>query len=134
MSSRAFLSAGAIEALRHMKETREINTVVLRRADPAGALVVEVEANLTHEELLQALPDGEPRLVVHELSFASREGARRHEQLLILWQPTAAGGGETDNYAAAFASLKDCLADARVHLIAERTDQLEYRKLVALVG
>ncbi|MGW7099699.1 cofilin family protein [Streptomyces sp. NPDC054838] len=135
MSSRVFLSAGAIEALRHMKETREINTVVLRRADVAGALVVEVEANLTHEELLQALPIGEPRLVVHELSFASREGARRHEQLLILWLPTAAGGGgQMESYAAAYASLKNCLGDARVHLTAEHTDQLEYRKLVALVG
>ncbi|MFJ8567619.1 hypothetical protein [Streptomyces sp. NPDC093514] len=133
MNSRALLSAGAVEALRHMKETREINTVILRRADAAGALVVEVEANLAHEELIQALPDGEPRLVAHDLSFASREGARRHEQLLILWQPTAADGGETRN-AAAYASLKDCLADARVHLIAERTDQLEYRKRVALVG
>ncbi|MEV0987894.1 hypothetical protein [Streptomyces sp. NPDC049949] len=134
MSSRVCLSAEAMEALRHMKETREINTVVLRRADLAGALVVEVEANLTQEELLQALPVGEPRLVVHELSFGSREGARRHEQLLILWQPAAAGGGQMDSYAAAYAALKDCLADARVHLIAERTDQLEYRKLVALVG
>lgn len=56
--------------------TREINTVVLRRADLADVLEVEVEANLTHEELLQALPAEEPRLVIHELSFASREGAR----------------------------------------------------------
>ncbi|MGW6993339.1 hypothetical protein [Streptomyces sp. NPDC054946] len=71
-----------IEALRHMKESREINTV--RRTDTTGALVVYVEAEPTHEELLQALPVEEPRLVVHELSFATREGARRHEQLLIL--------------------------------------------------
>ncbi|MGW7030491.1 hypothetical protein ACWGFX_25435 [Streptomyces xanthophaeus] len=39
-----------------------------------------------------------------------------------------------ESYAAAFASLKDCVADARAHLIAERTDQLEYRKLVTAVG
>lgn len=117
-----------------MKENREINTVVLRRADLAGALVVEMEANLTHEELLQALPVEEPRLVVHELSFASREGARRHEQLLIFWQPTAAYGGGLEGYAAGFASLKDHLADVRVHLTAEATDQLDYRKLVTLVG
>ncbi|MET9634962.1 hypothetical protein ABZY83_00805 [Streptomyces virginiae] len=134
MNSRVSLSQGAIEAFRHMKETREINTVVLRRADLAGALVVEVEANLTHEELLQALPVAEPRLLVHELSFASREGARRHEQLLILWQPTAADGGQRDSYAAAYALLTGRLADARVHLTAERPEQLEYRKLVAQVG
>ncbi|RST03733.1 hypothetical protein EF904_20630 [Streptomyces sp. WAC05950] len=118
-----------------MKETREINTVVLRRTEPENALVVEVEANLTHEELIQALPVEEPRLIVHELSFASREGARRHERLLILWQPSAAdGGGQEAGYAAAYASLKDFLDDVRVYLTAEHTDQLEYRKLVALVS
>ncbi|MGW6986859.1 cofilin family protein [Streptomyces sp. NPDC054946] len=129
------LSDGASEALRHMKETREINTVVLRRTDPGNALVLEVEANLTHEELLQALPLEEPRLVVHELSFASQDGARRHERLLILWQPTAAeGSGPEAGYAAAYSSLMEFLADVHVHLTAERTDQLAYRRLVALVG
>lgn len=101
MSSRVSLSEGAVEALRHLKETREINTVVLRRADLADALEVEVKANLTHEELQQALPAEEPRLVIHELSFASREGALRHEQLLILWQPAAAGGAQRESYAGA---------------------------------
>ncbi len=133
VSSLVHLSEGAIEALRHMKETREINTVVLRRADVAGALVAEVEANLTHDELLQALPAEEPRLVVHELSFATREGARRHEQLLIFWQPAAASGQE-EGYTAGYTALKDFLTEAHVHLTAERTDQLEYRRLVALVG
>ncbi|MFE1546339.1 hypothetical protein [Streptomyces sp. NPDC058718] len=129
------LSDGASEALWHMKETREINVVVLRRADRADLLVVEVEANLTHDELLRALPVQEPRLVVYELSFASREGARRHEQLLILWRPTAAGGdgGQEDGYTAAYDSLKEFLGDVRVHLTAEDTDQLEYQTLVALV-
>ncbi|MGW6577480.1 cofilin family protein, partial [Streptomyces sp. NPDC054945] len=112
-----------------------INTVVLRRTDPGNALVLEVEANLTHEELLQALPLEEPRLVVHELSFASQDGARRHERLLILWQPTAAeGSGPEAGYAAAYSSLMEFLADVHVHLTAERTDQLAYRRLVALVG
>lgn len=118
-----------------MKETREINTVVLRRTDPGNTLVLEVEANLTHEELLQALPLEEPRLVVHELSFASQDGARRHERLLILWQPTAAeGSGPEVGYAAAHSSLMEFLADVHVHLTVEHTDQLEYRRLVAMVS
>ncbi|MFD8205967.1 hypothetical protein ACFV2S_06150 [Streptomyces sp. NPDC059695] len=135
MSSRLSLSEGASEALRHMKGTRQINAVVLRHADLADVLVVELEANLTHDELLGALPAKEPRLVVYELAFASREGAHRHEQLLILWRPTAAGddGGQEESYTAAYASLKETLGDVRVHLTAEDTDQLTYGKLVDLV-
>ncbi|MEU9082713.1 hypothetical protein [Streptomyces sp. NPDC048357] len=54
---------------------------------------------------------------------------------MILWLPPAIGSGvQMESYAADCASPKDCLADARVHLTASQTDQLEYRKLVALVG
>ncbi|MFE9637201.1 hypothetical protein [Streptomyces sp. NPDC006463] len=38
-----------------LRETREINTVILRDSGAPGVLVPEVEGNLTHEELVQAL-------------------------------------------------------------------------------
>ncbi|MCX5309051.1 cofilin family protein [Streptomyces sp. NBC_00160] len=70
-----------------MREQREINTVILRYAGAQGVLVPEIEGNLTHDELVQSLPADEPRLILHELAFASPEGTRRHAQLLILWVP-----------------------------------------------
>lgn len=68
------LSEDCLDALQHLKETREINTVILRLAEADG-LVVEAESNLTHEELLEALPADEARLVVHELFFATPGGS-----------------------------------------------------------
>ena len=132
-SSPIAFSEGCLDGLHHLRETREINTVILRFADTPGVLVVEVEGNLTHEELVSALPPDEARLVVHELSFAPPEGARRREQLLVLWVPAGAGAQE-EAYTAGYAALKDHLPDVRVHLTARRTHQLEYRRLVVLAG
>ncbi|MFG2715451.1 cofilin family protein [Streptomyces goshikiensis] len=114
-----------------MREQREINTVILRYAGAQGALVPEIEGNLTHDELVQSLPAGEPRLVLHELAFASPEGTRRHTQLLIFWMPPDASEQEKA-YTDGFTALKEFLPDVHVHLTARRTDQLAYRRLVAL--
>lgn len=132
MNSPAGLSEGCLDALQRLKETRETNTVILRGTP--GGLVAEVEGNLTHEELLQALPVDEPRLVVHELSFASPEGMRRNERVLILWVPSAASEQDEAAYTPGYTSLAEFLADVHVHLTARRTDQLAYQRLVALAG
>ncbi len=108
--------------------------MILRYTDTPRALVVELEGNLTHDELLQALPPDAARLVVHELSFATREGMRRHETLLILWVPSGVAGQEEESYTVGYTTLKELLADVHVHLTARRADQLDYRRLVALAG
>ncbi|MEV6682354.1 cofilin family protein [Streptomyces erythrochromogenes] len=133
MSSAIGLSDGCLAAIRHLREQREVNTAVLRLADPPDLVVAELEGNLTHDELVQGLPSDEPRLVVHELSFASPEGTRRNELLLILWMPPPAEELE-ESYTAGYTVLKDHLADVHVHLTARRADQLAYRRLVALAG
>ncbi|MCX5174539.1 cofilin family protein [Streptomyces virginiae] len=133
MSSPTGLSESSLAALRHMREQREINTVILRYAGAQGVLVPEIEGNLTHDELLQSLPADEPRLVVHELAFADPEGTRRHAQLLILWMPLDASEQEWA-YSDGFTALREFLPDVHVHLTARRTDQLAYRRLVALSG
>ncbi|MFE6905529.1 cofilin family protein [Streptomyces erythrochromogenes] len=133
MSSPIDLSEGSLAALQHMREQREINTVILRYAGTQEVLVPEIEGNLTHDELVQSLPADEPRLVVHELAFASSEGARKHAQLLIFWMPPDAREQE-QAYTDGFTALKDFLPDAHVHLTARRASQLEHRRLVALAG
>ncbi len=82
---------------------------------------------------MQSLPADEPRLVVHELAFASPEGTRRHAHLLIFWMPADSSEQETA-YTDGFTSLREFLPDVHVHLTARRTDQRAYRRLVALVG
>ncbi|RSS34387.1 hypothetical protein EF912_36855 [Streptomyces sp. WAC07061] len=130
-SSPVLLSQGCLDALHHLKEKRDVNTTVLRLED--DTLTAETEANWTHDELLLALPPAEPRLVVHELSFATPTGARRHELLLILWTPPHAAAQE-EAYTAAYTTLKDTLTDIRVHLIARHHDQLTHPRLVRLAG
>ncbi|MFD9722302.1 hypothetical protein [Streptomyces sp. NPDC059072] len=133
MISPIALSGVSRDALHHLKQMREINTVILRFGDLPGVLVPEAEGNLTHDELIGALPADQARLVVHELAFATAEGARRHEHLLVLWMPPGAGAQE-EAYLAGYTALKEYLPDVRVHLTARRVDQLDYRRLVALAG
>ncbi|MEU9305545.1 hypothetical protein [Streptomyces sp. NPDC048269] len=133
MRSSTDLSPEGVDALRHLRDRREVNTVILRCTGSPCGLVVELEGNLTHDELLQALPPDEARLVVHELYFATREGMRRHEPLLILWVPSG-GDWQEESYTAGYTDLKEFLTDVHVHLTARRTDQLDYRRLVALAG
>ncbi|MFJ3519697.1 MULTISPECIES: cofilin family protein [unclassified Streptomyces] len=131
MTSPTGLSEGSLAALRHMREQREINTVILRYAGAQGVLVPEIEGNLTHDELVQSLPADEPRLILHELAFATPEGTRRHAQLLIFWMPPDTSEQEKA-YTDGFTALREFLPDVHVHLTARRTDQLGYRRLVAL--
>ncbi|THA74137.1 cofilin family protein [Streptomyces sp. A0592] len=133
MSSPITLSESSLVALHHLRERREINTVALRYAEVPGVLGAEVEANLTHDELVQALPADEPRLVVHRLSFASPEGTRRSALLLIFWMPPDAREQE-EAYTCGYNALKEYLADVHIHLTARRPAQLAYRRLVALAG
>nr|WSX48087.1 cofilin family protein [Streptomyces sp. NBC_00974] len=135
MSSPIGLSEGCREALQHLRETREINTVILRLDETPGMLMLEVEleGNLTQDELVSALPADEARLLVHEVSFAAPGGARRHEQLLVCWMPPNAKDRE-EAYTAGYTALKEYLLDVRVHLTARQTHQLAYERLVALAG
>ncbi|MFE2928959.1 hypothetical protein [Streptomyces goshikiensis] len=76
------------------------------------------------------MPDSEPRLIVHELCFASAGGTRRNERLLILWMPPPAGATPEETYTAGYTALKELQTDIRVHLTARSPAQLEYRRLV----
>ncbi|MFF0277772.1 hypothetical protein [Streptomyces sp. NPDC004330] len=117
------------EAFRRVKEHRDVNTVVLRLT--GGTLDVEAEANWTPEELIASLPPDQARLLVHEVPYATRAGARRHAHLLIWWMPATAAEDEAA-YAPAYEILKTQCIDVPVHLIARISTQLAYPRLVAL--
>lgn len=87
MSRRTAVDDRCISALWELKGKREVNTVICRLSDALDTCVVERQGNLTHDELLSALPAHEPRLVVHDLAFATADGARRNRILLISWLP-----------------------------------------------
>ncbi|MCX4539374.1 hypothetical protein [Streptomyces sp. NBC_01565] len=133
MSSRITVSDDSLNAWHRLRERRDVNTVILRLDEASQTLVPELEGNLTHDELLQALPAAEPRLIAYELSFATSEGTRRNERLLIFWCPADAGKLE-EPYAAAHAALEELLEGAYVRLRASEPAEMEYGRLVDQVG
>ncbi|MFD6917271.1 cofilin family protein [Streptomyces virginiae] len=130
MSTRIGLSPESAEALQHVRDRRDVNTAIFRCTRAPGSLVLEREGNLTHDELVQALPPDGARLAVYELAFATPEGSRRHETLLILWMPSSADAQEA--WTAAYEMMKEVLPNSQIHLTARRAEHLEYRRLVAL--
>ncbi|MFJ3841882.1 hypothetical protein ACIPY6_41175 [Streptomyces sp. NPDC090054] len=134
MSKPISLAPEGIEALQHLTCRRDVNTVIFRcEQAPRPSVILEREGNLTHDELVRALPADAARLAVHELAFATSEGSRRSETLLILWMPSNDAVQEED-YTVACEALKQFLPNAHVHLTARRADHLDYRRLVALAG
>ncbi|MEU6313646.1 cofilin family protein [Streptomyces sp. NPDC047014] len=131
MSSPSKVRVGdsCLDAYRHLKEHRDVNTVVFAIA--SGVLEAETSANWTHDELLGSLPGDQPRLILHELPFATATGARRHELVLVSWMP---GGESRDDaaYTAGYEALKELFTEAHVHLTARQPAHLAYDRLVAL--
>ncbi|MFF4324453.1 hypothetical protein [Streptomyces sp. NPDC001568] len=127
------LPPAGVEALTHLRGRREVNTVIFRCPERSSPLTLVLKGNLTHDELLQTLSADATRLIVHELAFATREGARRHETLLILWAPSEVAE-QHEGCVAGYMALKEFLSDVRVHLIARRKDQLDYQRMVDLIG
>ncbi|MBT2482370.1 cofilin family protein [Streptomyces sp. ISL-94] len=133
MSTSITVSDDCLHALHRLRERRDVNTVILRHDDAEDGLVLELEGNLTHDEVLQALPADEPRLVAHELTFATSAGMRRSERLLILWCPAAAGEQEQP-YSAGRAVLEELLEGTHLRLRASQREELAYSRLVGQVS
>ncbi|MFD7202803.1 hypothetical protein [Streptomyces sp. NPDC059893] len=88
MTSAISVEDRCIEAFNELKKTsRHITTVLYRLNDSLDTLILDLAGNLTHDELLKALPS-DPRLVAYELHFADRDGSRRPWP--HAWRP---GGG-----------------------------------------
>ncbi|MGW7313519.1 hypothetical protein [Streptomyces sp. NPDC054865] len=72
MSKPISLAPEGIDALQPLTCRRDVNTVIFRCAQaPRASLILEREGNLTHDELVRALPIDTARLAVHELAFAT---------------------------------------------------------------
>ncbi|WP_339134984.1 hypothetical protein WJM95_34490 [Streptomyces sp. f51] len=109
MSTDVAVDDSCIGAFWELKSKRDINTVIYRLNDLLNSCVVEHEGNLTHDELLLALPANEPRLVIYDLPFATEDGTRQNKILLISWLPPRATPQHKAAYAHAHAALRDTL-------------------------
>ncbi|WP_328445984.1 hypothetical protein OG780_07665 [Streptomyces sp. NBC_00386] len=131
MSRRIAVDDRCISALWELKGKREVNTVICRLSDALDTCVVERQGNLTHDELLSALPAHEPRLVVHDLAFATADGARRNRILLISWLPRGITPQHEAANGDAHAALLERLDGSPLPVRATDLADLDYRRLVS---
>ncbi|WP_404962296.1 actin-binding ADF family protein [Streptomyces sp. 147326] len=132
MSSRPItVDDSCLSALQELKSKREINTVFYRLNEPLDTVVVESQANLTHEEMLESLPADEPRLVVYDLHFAASDGARRSDLVMILWMPDAAPSAHKLAYSSAHRVLQEVLDGIQVTVRATTVSDLAYNELAS---
>ncbi|MFE9929787.1 actin-binding ADF family protein [Streptomyces sp. NPDC005533] len=132
MSSRGItVDDSCLSALQELKSKREINTLVYRLNESLETVVVESQGNLTHEELLASLPADEPRFVVYDLHYASADGARRSDLVMIFWIPDAAPPEHRLAYSSAERVLQDVLDGIQVTVRATDLSHLAYNELAS---
>ncbi|MGW3819832.1 cofilin family protein [Streptomyces sp. NPDC005046] len=131
MSSHMSVDDRCVSAFWELKGKREVNTVIYRLTDALDTCVVERQGNLTHDELLSALPAHEPRLVVHDLAFATADGARRNRILLISWLPREITPRHEAATGHAHAALLESLDGSPLPVRATDLAELEYGRLVS---
>ncbi|MGY5035316.1 cofilin family protein [Streptomyces sp. 900116325] len=102
-------------------------TVVRGRPHPSPRL----QGDLTHDELLQALPAAETRFVVYNLAFATVEGARNEKTVLISWCPEAAEAEQRNAHSTSRNPIRDLLDGVQVYVQATDLSHLEYEELVS---
>ncbi|MFI8794347.1 hypothetical protein [Streptomyces sp. NPDC055105] len=129
MTSAISVEDRCIDAFNELKTSRHITTVLYRLNDNLDTLIVDFEGNLTHDELLKALPS-DPRLVVYELHFADRDGSRRAVIVLISWSPQGTSPEQMAAHAAVYAALRNQLDGIDLSIEAMSRSDLEYDRLV----
>ncbi|MFD3547939.1 hypothetical protein ACFWUW_20445 [Streptomyces sp. NPDC058655] len=123
-----------IGAFWELKGKADVNTVIYRLNASSDSLVVEYQGNLTHDELLSALPTDRPRLALYDLPFASADGTRQNRVVSITWLPASTAPREQDSYSRARTALADALDGDQVAVEATGPADLDYHRLVAEAG
>ncbi|MFE2707194.1 actin-binding ADF family protein [Streptomyces mirabilis] len=120
-----------ISAFQELKSRRDINTVIYRLSDNLETVVPDFEGNLTHDELLKALPADEPRYVVYDLLFATADGARQEKVMLISWCPAGTKAEERSAHSSGYSTLRNLLDGVQFYVEATGPSDVEYEALVS---
>ncbi|MGW1762344.1 actin-binding ADF family protein [Streptomyces mirabilis] len=120
-----------VSAFQELKSRRDINTVIYRLSDNLETVIPDAKGNLTHDELLKALPADEPRYVVHDLHFATADGTRQEKTVLISWCPAGTNAEERIALSSGYATLRNLLDGVQVHVQATDLSDVEYKALVS---
>ncbi|MFG3018854.1 actin-binding ADF family protein [Streptomyces sp. NPDC048254] len=125
------MDESCISAFLELKSRRDINTVIYRLSDNLETVIPDFEGNLTHDELLEALPADESRYVVYDLLFATADGARQEKVVLISWCPAGTKAEETIAHSSGYSTLRNLLDTVQVCAQATDLSDVEYEALVS---
>ncbi|MFE7711559.1 actin-binding ADF family protein [Streptomyces sp. NPDC057486] len=131
MSSDIPVEDSCIEAFHELKRKRNVNTVIYRLSDNLETVIPDFKGNLTHDELLQALPTAETRFVVYDLVFATANGARKDKIVLISWCPEAAEIEQKIAHSTSRSTLRNLLDGVQVYVHTTDPSDLGYEELVS---
>ncbi|MER5526453.1 actin depolymerization factor/cofilin-like domain-containing protein [Streptomyces sp. NPDC002677] len=120
-----------ISIFQELRSRRDINTVIYRLSDKLETVIPDFKGNLTHDELLKALPADEPRYVVHHLLFATADGTRQEKVVLISWCPAGTKAEETIAHSSGYGTLRSLLDRVQVYVRATNLSDVEYEALVS---
>ncbi|WP_406433824.1 actin-binding ADF family protein [Streptomyces sp. NBC_01589] len=134
MSSGIPVEDGCIDAFHELKSKRHVNTVIYRLSNNLETVIPDFKGNLTHDELLQALPAAETRFVVYDLVFATADGARKDKIVLISWCPEVAELEQRIAHSTSRNTLRNLLDGFQVYVQATDLSDLEYEELVSLTS
>ncbi|WP_329530677.1 actin depolymerization factor/cofilin-like domain-containing protein [Streptomyces sp. NBC_01450] len=123
-----------ISAFQELKSRRDINTVIYRLSDSLETVIPDFEGNLTHDELLKALPAGVSRYVVYDLLFATADGTRQEKVVLISWCPARTEAEERIAHSSGYSTLRNLLDGVQVYVKAADLSDVGYEALVSQVS
>ncbi|WP_328886129.1 actin-binding ADF family protein [Streptomyces sp. NBC_00316] len=131
MSSGIPVEDSCIEAFHELKSKRHVNTVIYRLSDNLETVVLDFKGNLTHDELLKALPAAETRFVVYDLVFATADGSRKDKLVLISWCPEGAEVEQRTAHSTTRNTLRNLLDGVQVYVQTTDLSDLGYEELVS---
>lgn len=131
MSSGIPVEDSCIKAFHVLKSKRNVNTVIYRLSDNLETVTTDFKGNLTHDELLEALPAAETRFVIYDLVFATADGTRKDKIVLISWCPEAAEIEQRVAHSTTRNALRDLLDGVQAYVQATDLSDVEYDELVS---
>ncbi|MDX3771392.1 actin depolymerization factor/cofilin-like domain-containing protein [Streptomyces sp. NBC_01707] len=120
-----------IKAFHELKSKRNVNTVIYRLSDNLETVVPDFKGNLTHDELLKALPAAETRFVVYDLVFATADGTRKEKIVLISWCPESVKVEQKIAHSTTCSKVHNLLDGVQVYVQATDLTDVEYDELVS---
>ncbi|MFF0066877.1 actin-binding ADF family protein [Streptomyces sp. NPDC005279] len=131
MSSGIPVDDSCISAFQELKSKRDINTVIYRLSNNLETVIPDFKGNLTHDELLEALPATEPRFVVYDLAFATADGTRENKIVMISWCPERTEVEQRIAHSSSYHTLRNLLDGVQVYVQATDRSDVEYDELVS---